>query len=193
MTMKKKSLLWISAFLLILAGCSSDDDASQGNGNVEKVSGGIVYTDGTYQKSGDESDPLSVFFEKELHNPYWDGAGNEYKTFFDQGSWDDESILVINSFEEFQKAYMGTKDLPDVNFNLYTLVIGRTWGNDGSFMLADIILEDKGANYELETKLNHYVDRAATSAIQTIFYWRLYPKLAQKPIVPKRIVIDVHG
>ena len=25
--MKKKSLLWISALLLILAGCSSDDDA----------------------------------------------------------------------------------------------------------------------------------------------------------------------
>ena len=30
-------------------------------------------------------------------------------------------------------------------------------------------------------------------AIQTIFYWRLYPKLAQKQIIPKRVVMDVHG
>ena len=189
----KKNLLWMGALLLILAGCSSDDDASQGNGNVEKVSGGNVYQGFIHQEDVDESNPLSVFFGEELHNPYWDGAGNEYKTFFDQGGWDDESILVINSLEEFQKAYMGTKNLPDVDFNQYTLVIGRTWGNDGSYTLADIILKDKGTNYELETKLNHHVDWIATMAIQVIFYWRVYPKLAQKPIIPKRTVIDVHG
>ena len=145
------------------------------------------------QQDIDESDSVSVFFGKELHNPRWDEYGNEFKTFFEQGEWNDESILIINSQEEFQKAYMGTKDLPSVDFNKYTLIIGRTWGNDASYMLTEIILKDKGANYELDTKLNHYVDRAATMAIQTIFYWRLYPKLAQKPIVPKRIVIDVHG
>ena len=189
--MKKKNLLWISALLLMLAGCSSDDDYVTID-EVKGEHGGVVY-DGYTQQKVDESDPLSVFFGEELHNPYWDGAGKEYKTFFEQGEWNNESILVINSREEFQKAYMGTKDLPNVDFNQYTLIIGRTWGSDGSYMLADIILKDKGANYELETKLNHYVDRAATLAIQIIFYWRLYPKLAQKPIVPKRIVIDVHG
>lgn len=187
--MKKKSLLWISALLLMLAGCGSDDEIVNG---VKGERGGIVYYGDPHQDI-DESDPLSVFFGEELHNPYWDGSGNEYKTFFEQGEWNDESVLVINSQEEFQKAYMGTKELPIVDFNMFTLVIGRTWGNDSSFMLADIILNDKGSNYELETKLNHYVDGIAYAAIQTFFYWRLYPKLAQKPIIPKRIVIDVHG
>lgn len=182
----KKILYWGLLFSLgIFSACSNDDD-------IKGEYGGIVYNGYTHQEI-DESDPLSVFFGEELYNPRWDGYGNEYKTFFEQGEWDDESILVINSQEEFQKAYMGTKDLPRVDFNIYTLVIGRTWGNDGSYKLADIILNDKGLNYELETRLNHYVDRIANCAIQTIFYWRLYPKLAQKPIIPKRIVIDVLG
>ena len=190
--MKKKSLLWVSALLLILAGCSSDDEVIREGVHGEGERGGIVY-EGHKQQAIDESDPLSVFFGEELHNPRWDGYGNEFKTFFEQGEWNDESILVINSQEEFQKVYMGTKELPSVDFNLYTLIIGRTWGNDSSYKLDKIILRDKGANYELETKLNHYVDWGALTAIQTIFYWHLYPKLAPKAIIPKRTVTDVHG
>ena len=153
--------------------------------------GGEVY-DGWGKPEVDESDPLAVFFRDELHGPYWDGAGNEFKTFFEQGSWDEEDCLVINSSQEFQDAYMGTKELPTVDFNMYTLIIGRTWGNDGSYKLNKIVLRDMGNTYELETQLLHHVGGFATAAIQTIFYWRLYPKLAQKSINPKRIVIDVN-
>ena len=116
-----------------------------------------------------------------------------FKTFFEQGKWNDESILVINSQEEFQKAYMGTKELPNVDFDLYTLVIGRTWGNDSSYKLDKIILRDKGSTYELETQLLHHVNGFAFAAIQTIFYWHLYPKLANKAIIPIRTVTDVDG
>ena len=181
----------MSVLLLMLAGCSSDDEVVNGVRNGKGERGGIVYQGYTLQEI-DESDPLSVFFGEELHNPYWDGAGNEFKTFFEQGQCNDESILVINSQEEFQKAYMGTKELPNVDFGLYTLVIGRTWGNDGSYFLDKIVLRDKGSTYELETQLLHHVNWAATCAIQTIFYWRLYPKLAHKAITPKRIVTDVN-
>jgi len=187
----KKILILTSAFLLMLAGCSSDDEAVNGEVNVEGGRGGVVYEGYTRQEI-DESDPLSVFFGEELHNPRWDGSGNEFKTFFEQGEWNDESILVINSQEEFQKSYMGTKELPTVDFNMYTLIIGRTWGNDGSYKLNKIVLRDMGNTYELETQLLHHVGGFATAAIQTIFYWRLYPKLAQKSINPKRIVIDVN-
>ena len=187
----KKILILTSAFLLMLAGCSSDDEAVNGEVNVEGGRGGVVYEGYTRQEI-DESDPLSVFFGEELHNPRWDGSGNEFKTFFEQGEWNDESILVINSQEEFQKSYMGTKELHTVDFNMYTLIIGRTWGNDGSYKLNKIVLRDMGNTYELETQLLHHVGGFATAAIQTIFYWRLYPKLAQKSINPKRIVIDVN-
>ena len=186
--MKKKNLLWISALLLMLAGCSNDDEIVN---EVKGERGGIVYDGYTLQKI-DESDPVSVFFGKELHNPRWDGYGNEFKTFFEQGEWNDESILVINSQEEFQKAYMGTKDLPNVDFNQYTLIIGRTWGNDSSYELDKIVLRDRGRTYELETLLLHHVNRGAYAAILTIFYWHLYPKLAPKAITPKRTVTDVY-
>ena len=189
--MKKKSVLLLNVLLLIFTGCSSDDEVVNGVRNGEKERGGFVY-EGYTQQEIDESDPLSVFFGEELHNPYWDSYWNEHKTFFEQGQWNDESILVINSQEEFQKAYMGTKELPNVDFDLYTLIIGRTWGNDGSYLLDKIVLRDKGSIYELETHLLHHVNWITTAAIQDIFYWRLYPKLAHKAITPKRIVTDVN-
>ena len=103
--MKKKSVLLLNVLLLIFTGCSNDDEVINGVRNGEGYRGGIVY-DGYTRQEIDESDPLSVFFGEELHNPRWDGYGNEFKTFFEQGKWNDESILVINSQEEFQKAYI---------------------------------------------------------------------------------------
>ena len=50
---------------------------------------------------------------------------------------------------------MGTKELPDVDFNQFTLVIGKTWGNDGSYGLSNVVLRDMGLTYELETQLIH--------------------------------------
>lgn len=184
-------LIFVAVFVgSTLMSCSSDDDENGGFiGKYKEVCGGEVYDD--WGPEVDESDPLAAFFRDELHSPYWDGAGNEFKTFFEQGSWDNETCLMINSTQEFQAAYMGIKELPEVDFNKYTLIIGRTWGNDSSYTLDDIILRDKIASYELETKLLHYVDRWAYAAIVDIYYWRLYPKLEEKDIVLKRTVKDV--
>lgn len=171
---------------------TEDSDNDQEGLIIKSCGGGVVY-DGWGKPEVDTSDPLAVFFRDELHDPYWDGVGNVYMTFFGQVSWDDESCLVINSNQEFQHAYMGTKELPDVDFNEYTLIIGRTWGNDSSYKLGDVILTNKGDNYELETKLLHYVDWGAYMSIVDIYYWRLYPKLKDKSIVIKRTVEDVKG
>jgi hypothetical protein len=158
-------------------------------GDRYAVCGGEAYEG--WGIEGGSSDPLAVFFREELHGPYWDGDGNEYKTFFEQGKWDDESCLVFNSREEFQNAYMGTKELPDVDFDKYTLVIGRTWGNDSSYDLNIVFLKNKGDYYELETTINHYVDRVASFAIVKIYYWYLFNKFEKKDVVIKRIVKDV--
>lgn len=186
----RKQVLFMSAFLLLcVTGCSNDE--SEVN-DVNNVRGGVIY-EGYTQQEIDKSDPLAVFFGNELHGPRWGAYGNELKTFFEQGGWNDETCLAINSRQEFQTAYMGTKELPDVDFDQYTLVIGRTWGNDGSYTLNKIVLRDNGQAYELETQLlhHHYSNMAVTCAIISICYWRLYPKLAQKAIIPKRTVKDV--
>ena len=187
--MKKYLYILISAVLMTISvGCSKDEDDAQSSGTDNEVLGGIVWDYDTDQIT-EGTDSVTAFFKRELHSPYWDGNRNEHKTFFEAGYSD--SILVINSQKEFQKAYMGILELPYVDFNQYTLIIGRTWGNDGSYELTNVILNDKGLNYELETKIIHYVDRGAYDMINTFFYWRLYPKLSQKNIIIHRTVIDV--
>ena len=209
--MKRSKLLWMCAVLILgigMSGCSKDDEVgnelpTRGDevdneptalddevDNGLTALGGEVY-DGWGKPEVDESDPLAVFFRDELHGPYWDGAGNEFKTFFEHGSWDEEGCLVINSRQEFQDAYMGTKELPEVDFSKYTLLIGKTWGGDSSYKLDDVILRDMTDFYELETRLLHHVDWGAYCAIVDIYYWRLYPKLQEKDIVLKRTVKDV--
>ncbi len=179
--------------IMIVCSCSSEDDAiGSVSRDIDAVRGGEIH-EGLDKPEADSSDALAMFFLDELHAPYWDSNGNEIKTFFKNGKWDDESCMIINSRQEFQDAYMGTKELPDVDFSNYTLIIGRTWGNDGSYRLDDIILRENADYYELETKLLHNVDGFATMAIVDIFFWRLYPKLVKKNIIPKRTVVDVKG
>lgn len=196
----KRKLFWMSLLLLTIAGlssCSSNDDDEVAAG-IDDVCGGVVYN-GYAIRQFDKANPLSVFFAEELHEPTWDDEGNIHKSFFERGEWNDERVLVINSQEEFQTAYMGTKTLPDVDFGQYTLVIGKTWGSSSSQVLRSVILRDLGYAYELETQLVDletqlvdHIDYASTCAIQTIFYWHLYPKLPKKPIMLKRTVTYVH-
>ena len=190
--MKTKTLLGLALLLLtLMTGCSSDDETQPVMSNDDALRGGVIY-DMFGKPEVDTSDPLAVFFRDELHGSYWDGSGNEHKTFFEHGNWDDERCLMINSHQEFQDAYMGNAELPDVDFNKYTLIIGKTWGSDSSFELGAVILRDKNTNYELETKLYHHVEQMAFCTIMNIYYWRLYPKLPKKSIVLIRTTEDVN-
>ena len=159
---------------------------------IAAVAGEEIY-DKWRKPQQETTDPLALFFRDELHGPYWDNNNIEHKTFFNHGNYDEERVLIINSREEFQSAYMGTNTLPEVDFSRYTLVLGRTWGNDTSCFLDKIILRDTSAYYELDAKLLHYVDIGAYSVVVNIYYWRLYPKLEKKNIIPKRSVMDVKG
>lgn len=215
--MKKKNLFVMGAAMMLaisLNSCSNDEQANEEPKSsyeegpdsypidtrlmdiradypdaISYISGGNNH-EGWNNPDSDVADPLVAFFQEELHSPYWDGNGNEFKTFFEQGSYDDDSYLMINSREDFQKAYMGTKELPEIDFDKYTLIIGRTWGNDSSYELADVFLRDDGDNYLLDACLWHH-NGFAFFAIVRIYYWRLYPKLAQKDIVTSRVVYSI--
>ena len=197
--MKKKLLIVLGfiSVIMTLASCDNDDNGvyrveKNESGEIAPVRCGIII-EGYARQKVDESDPLSVFFGKELHDPYWDGSGNEYMTFFGEWKeWNDEGFLMINSQQEFQAAYMGTKDLPEVDFNQYTLVIGRTWGNDGSYVLDKTVLYDRDLTYELEAQFLHYLNCSFVCSIIQFYYWSLYPKLEPKEIILKRTVTDVY-
>ena len=157
---------------------------------INAVCGGIIHED-FYPKEIDESDPLSVFFAAELHDTYWDIDSKEHSTFFYQEESGD-CFMVIDSREAFLDAYMGTEELPNIDFDLYTLIIGRTWGSNSAYRLVDVVLKDMGPNLDLETKLIHYANGGAYEVILDMFYWCLYPKLPQKSISLRRTVTDIH-
>jgi uncharacterized protein YcfL len=117
--MKKKSLLWISAFLLMLAGCSSDDDITTN----DKIILGYWESTGTIDgRSG-------LLFTSDGEIKYWDYSaimGHTYvtdKQYFEQ-HWgyfwfDDDGTLEIqdrpkgsdpNPDEMYYKVMSLTKD-----------------------------------------------------------------------------------
>jgi hypothetical protein len=181
--------IFLSAILL-LAGCSSDDDEPEMKNSANE---GVVYNG---HGEAVNSSPLSVFLSEELRLPYWDVKGLGHYTFFSYKVLDghiidylQDSCIVINSIEEFRLAYHGTKTIPEINFTNNTLLICRTHGSDIS-RLGEVGLSDQGDEYELRYKILHYLDRTSLCVEWPIYYWRLSPKLQKKPIVMIRK--DIH-
>ena len=181
-----KTLVFFLSAIFLLAACSSDDETEMKNTATE----GVVYAG--MMNEAVQSSPLSVFMSKELRNPSWDGYGNKSYTFFDYAlNYRKDTCLVINSMQEFQLAYHGHETLPEVDFTNNTLLIFKTSGADSSFKLGDVALKDQRSQYELQYKILNYINHTSLCMVVTIFYWRLCPKLQNKPIVMKRKVIDV--
>ena len=177
--------------MLLLPACSSNSEEEEyqmqeyqmQNGAFE----GVVYEEGGTPVS---SSPLSVFLTKELHPPYWDGYGNMYMTFFypDTAYPYQDTCLVINSREEFQAAYHGKEQLPDVDFKNNTLVICQTSAPDGVYRLGRVMLQEQPDNYELQMSIfDTHSELSLCTAIH-IYYWRLFPKLKDKEIILKPTV-----
>ena len=73
--MKKKSLLWISALLLMLAGCSSDDDITIKEKNIL----GYWKSEATY------NDPWGLMFASNGEIKYWEYSINTKQ--YSEGQW----------------------------------------------------------------------------------------------------------
>ncbi len=172
--MKMRKVLWLSALLMMAFGmssCSSDDP----------IEGQKVST----VKADDE---LSLFMTEALYSSEFEGR----RTFFSADP-EEEKCIIINSEQEFREAYRGDKELPKVDFSKYTLVVGRSWGNDTSYFFDNFEMVDKGDSYQLYLTLNHNVhpESIAFCMIIDIYFWKLYPKMESKTVSFNRIVKDV--
>lgn len=183
--------LFIVAAIALLGGmvtaCSSEDDKIREleNGPFE----GIIYSSGGKPV---ESSPLSVFFTKELHSPYYyeteDGRHLKDMTFFDEGNKD--SCLIINSVEDFQTVYKGSSPLPEVDFSNNSIFLCRTSVPEGSYKIYKASLSDHGENYILDLGLVHYTSGISTCMVIPVFYWKLMPKMENKEVVIDKSVTD---
>ena len=139
----------------------------------------------TYQR-------LAAFFQAELHHPYYRDGGEVYPGFFGELEYDAQPCYLINSMEEFQAAYKGNEQLPEVDFERYSVLVGRTYRIDGSESLGIYNLVDEDDHYRMYLGILRNVnpDYGYTCDIGDLFYWELYPKRESKPINIERRVVE---
>ena len=172
--MKKNKVLWLCAVLMMAVGmssCSSDDPIEGQNVSTVKA-----------------DDELTFFMTEALYGSEFEGR----RTFFCADS-EEEKCIIINSEQEFREAYRGDKELPKVDFSKYTLVVGRSWGNDSSYFFDNFEMVDKGDSYQLNLRLIHNMlpDYLAFCMVIDIYFWKLYRKMESKPVGINRIVKDL--
>ena len=91
---------------------------------------------------------------------------------------------IINSHEELATIYTGKMELPEIDFMAYSLVLGCFRGNDTSWSLNRIIIQENEeellltAYLQIDKSPDHYFELA----IIHLPFWNLYPKLPDKPL-----------
>lgn len=90
---------------------------------------------------------------------------------------------IIKSQEELANIYTGKKELPEIDFTAYSLILG--WFHDKSSMrLKRIVLQDNGDEILLTGYLNEDKSPDHYHYCSQIFmpFWNLYPKLPDRPL-----------
>ena len=161
----KKILVY--AFLMFLTGalmasCSDDDE-------------------GTVIPSLEADEAVTEFFNEALPEK---GHSNSFFCHLDTNIhmivpiWEN-FVYVINNREQLEDFYQGDKELPEIDFRKYTLIIGQQKiGCQENYLVEKrLTADDEGLHLYLHTKHDSEVK---TLAIQLLHYWGLYPKLQQK-------------
>lgn len=118
-------MLPVVIMVFILAACDSSDNHSENlirmpDGSVTVSDGSDISTITLRMRSDVDADTyqrLADFFDAELHHPYYMDGGQAIPGFFGELEWDAQPCYLINSMEEFQAVYKGTKQLPEVDFD----------------------------------------------------------------------------
>lgn len=142
------------------------------------------------------SDELVFFMMDALYK----NETHEKQTFFGEGpeiveGSGKQECLLINSYQELQEAYKGDRNIfVDIPFDYCTLVIGRTYGQHGGISIGDFDLVDKGDSYQLNLTLNNNINPHLVyiNAFIDLYFWKLIPKVENKPVVFNRITQEVN-
>jgi hypothetical protein len=114
------------------------------------------------------SDEVAAFFERYLRD-------------FSFGDVDQNLVLLINNMEEFEKIALPTVELPSIDFDKFTLVVGQYAKSGGQIP----------TNRSIDARpdlliLNLMLEQGnGITMMSTAAYWDIYPKLPQKPITVK--------
>ena len=140
---------------------------------------------------------LAYFMIDALYKDAYQG----HRTFFSEGpeiviGSEKQECLLINSEEELRKVYKGDRPLPDppINFEYCTLVVGHTYGEHGGMSIGGFEFADNGDTWQLNLTVNNNTNPnyVYTCAFIDLYFWKLVPKMENKPVVFNRIKKDVN-
>ena len=176
----KKYLFFASMLLsvVMLLSCNNSDDEGFDNGSESDGS--------TISPINVSEGPIADFFNVEWPNKT-DRAYNAKSFFYDSsrdfGLQVTESVVsLINSRQELADIYLGDKELPDIDFDKYTLIIGRQKMPYPYFYVAkqELIAGKDGLILNLYANNDEEI---LPCMKHCMYFWGLYPKLSQKAII----------
>ena len=183
-----KKLYYLLGTLLLtaaLAACSSDydDPPEQPNSHQDEVpvdSVDITPDEGaskdyTVISTVPVSEEVKAFFDEAL--PYLPNLPVELSPFSFQPNKESE-FFVINNEQELRNLYKGEKDLPQLDFEHYTLIIGQMLMGAASYHLDAIkvrIYEDKNV-LSIYTREPQYV----YCPLYNMYFWGVFPKIEKE-------------
>ncbi|MDR2585838.1 MAG: hypothetical protein LBC84_06430 [Prevotellaceae bacterium] len=111
-----------------------------------------------------------------------------YERFFGDNGQDNKCIM-INSKEEFKEYISDSSiELPEIDFNLYTLIVGRyLMSNTTKYVITEQNIVIKRKKLELNMTIECADMRLTT--VMMFYYWGVYPKLPSKSV---HVNVDIH-
>ena len=179
----KKLLLMMSILLStgMFFACSNDDEmnVNGGDGSTLIPDDGVVLSPIDAFEVGNREDAAQLLGGPEAHMTKDFFFFNEElplekrsDSFF-VGS-DKDECYVINSLEELKNIYCGEKEIPYIDFEKYTLVIGQKIMPDFYHPVYKQELEFRNHQCDLNLYVPDY--DPGFKAIQHFYYWAFYPK-----------------
>lgn len=176
----KKIIFVISMLLTVgqLGACSSDDEFETTNLSTTSFDKSPDSPEDSVDSDGlilpiegfEGYAEIAEFFNSEL-------PLDKSRSFFVNPNENTEETIckIINSMSELQDLYSGNKDLPELDFQQYTLVIGQKIMPDSYHT---ILRQEVDLNKD-PIELNLYIPNTdgGYSAIQHLYFWGLYPKI----------------
>ena len=117
-------------------------------------------------------------------------ASADVSALFNFSEIDDRDIecFVINSMEEFEAVAPPSVELPVIDFDKYTLIIGQHWMGHPGYSFEKQAVDTESDKMTLNLVYKQL--KGGTPAIMTIFYfWGLYDKLPEKTLTVNKIII----
>jgi len=114
-------------------------------------------------------------------------SGNLTSCFFTTLGVNEDICLMINTMEEFRDAYEGTGDLPEIDFDNYTLIIGANWAaRTGVYISNPKFIESCTLTFYAEFRR---LDDGHFPTMCHLYHWGIYPKLSNKPFYVEYVQI----